>query len=120
MSYETVTLNTVVFTRRSQKDDSASLLASDHAFDVPHKLDLARTFPKVTKDSNGVLRGSLKVTKGYKDATTGKVHYVTLQALASVPSDVPSATVAAALDDFQAAIATEALAADVLTKGVVY
>lgn len=120
MSYETVTLNTVVFSRRAQKDDAASLLASDHAFDVPHKLDFGRTFPKVTKDSNGVLRGSIKLTKGYKDATTGRVHYVTFQLTSSVPSDVPSATVQAALDDIQAVAANESLVSDVLTKGIVY
>lgn len=120
MSYETVTLNTVVFTRRLQKDDAAGLLAADHAFDVPHKLDLQRTFPKITKDSNGVLRGSIKLTKGYKDATTGRVHTVVFQISSSVPADVPSATVQAALDDIQAVVANESLVSDVLTKGAVY
>lgn len=119
MSYETVTLATKVYTRRVQRDDSATLVAEDSTIGVPIQMELKRTLPQQAS-SMKVVRGRIRTTHSYKDTVSGKVYPVIFDVQSSIPVEVPSATVAAALDRFQAAIATEALATDVLTNGVVY
>lgn len=119
MAYESVTLATVAYNRVKMTDDAAVLNSANHTFEVPDTLQLKRVFPKQTS-AQPVTRGSIKTTYSWKDGVTGKVYPVILETSSSVPVQVPAASIQIALDRHQAAIANEALATDVLQKGVVY
>lgn len=119
MAYDTVTLATVLYNRVKLTDDAAVLNSANSTFEVPDTLQLKRVFPKPTS-AQPVIRGSIKVTYSWKDSVTGKVYPVILECTSSVPVQVPAASVQTALDRLQAAIANEAMATDVLQKGIVY
>lgn len=119
MSYETITLATVAYNRVVLKDDAAVLNASSSTFANPDQLILKRSFPKPSSNGSGVLRGSIKTTRAVTLAS-GKVVTGIIETTSSLPADYPAADAAILLARAQSATANEALATDVLTKGIVY
>lgn len=99
----TITINTKSYTEDAQLNQNAVRYAGpNQTFAVTDRIDLRRTPPKPTKDSAGVAKSSLKVSRSF--AVDGVQKTVIIDISASVPVGVATTDVQAVIDDAEALV----------------
>lgn len=97
------TINTKSYTEDAQLNPNAVRYAGpNQTFAVADRIDVRRTPPKPTKDSAGVAKSSLKLSRAFLVGTEYKT--VILEINASVPVGVSSVDAQSVLDDGEALI----------------
>lgn len=96
-------INTKTYTEDAQLNQNAVRYAGpNQTFAVADRVDVRRTPPKPTKDSAGVAKSSMKISRSFLVGTEYKT--VILDMNASVPVGVATADVQSVLDDGEALI----------------
>lgn len=99
----TITVNTKAYSEDAQINQNAVRYAGpNQTFAVTDRIDLKRTPPKVTSQSQGVAKSSLKTSRSFLVGTEYKT--VIIESNVSIPVGVAAADAQAVLDDHEALI----------------